>query len=162
MLGMQTPRTEADHAGECAFHKLGMHGEAPEVRGEQGGEAGRAAYVLRLMYPVPLNRAYRNYRGVTVLSPEGKVWKALSAWDAKAVGIKPLSGPVCCRMTLHPKLTKSGEASKTRMDLDAIFKLALDALNGIAWQDDKQIEELSARIGEPIKDGGLTVVIQGA
>ncbi|MDD3884543.1 MAG: RusA family crossover junction endodeoxyribonuclease [Gallionella sp.] len=159
---MQTPRIEADNSGERAFHELGLHGEADQIRGEQGGEAGRAAYVLRLMYPVPLNRAYRNYRGVTVLSPEGKVWKALSAWDAKAAGVKPLNGPVCCRMTLHPKLTKSGEASKTRMDLDAIFKLALDALNGIAWQDDKQIVELSARIGEPVIDGGLSVEVSSA
>ena len=158
---MQTPRIEADNSGERAFHELGMHGEAPALRGEQGGEAGRAAYVLHLPYPVALNRAYRNFRGVTVLSPEGKLWKVLAAKEAMFYRVKPLIGPVCCRMILHPRLTKSGEASKTRMDLDAIFKLALDALNGIAWQDDKQIEELSARIGEPIKDGGLTVEIQG-
>jgi len=141
---------------------LGVCGAQAQIRRQQGGEAGGQANFLHLAYPVPLNRAYRNFRGITVLSPEGKAWKHAAGLIAQASGLRPLDGPVCCRMILHPKTTKSGEASKVRMDLDAIFKLCLDALNGIAWHDDKQIIELSARVGEPAPEGGLTVEIDRA
>lgn len=34
-------------------------------------------------------------------------------------------------------------ASKRRKDLDNIAKLVMDALNGVVWKDDSQIQELS-------------------
>lgn len=116
--------------------------------------------MIRLPYPVALNRAYRNFRGRMVMSAEGRAWKTNAAWAAKAAKWKPIVGPVRVHLVLHPKLTKGGEASKTRMDLDGIFKLALDALNGIAYHDDKQIIHIIAEVGYPADGGGLSVSVE--
>lgn len=116
---------------------------------------------LPLPYPVALNRAYRNFRGRMVMSAEGRAWKQHAAWAAKAAGWKVIAGPVWVTLTLHPKLTKTGRASETRMDLDAIFKLALDSFNGVAYLDDKQVRRIVAEIGYPVKDGGLSVSVGG-
>lgn len=115
--------------------------------------------MLTLTYPVALNRAYRNFRGRIVMSAEGRAWKQEASWKAKAAGIKPIKGDVWVSMTLHPKTTKTGAASKTRIDLDSIFKLALDALNGVAYQDDKQVCRIVAEIGEPMNGGGLSIMV---
>jgi crossover junction endodeoxyribonuclease RusA len=61
--------------------------------------------------------------------------------------------------TLHPKLTVKGEASKVRLDLSNCLKVVEDALNGIAYHDDKQVVEIHGKIGAPVKDGGITITI---
>ena len=124
------------------------------VKMERDGNA-----MIILPYPVPLNRAYRNFQGTVLLSAEGRAWKKYAAWQAMASGMKPLDGAVWVNLTLHPRTTESGKASKRRVDLDSIFKLCLDALNGVAYHDDKQVERLIAEIGHPVKDGGLTVMV---
>ena len=50
-----------------------------------------------------------------------------------------------------------GQASKVRLDLDNCIKVALDALIGIAYEDDSQVVRLTAEIGEPVEGGGLSV-----
>jgi len=50
----------------------------------------------------------------------------------------PVTDPVRVRLDFHT-------ASKSK-DVDNLAKTTLDALNGIIWQDDKQIEELHARV----------------
>ncbi len=115
--------------------------------------------MIRLPYPVPLNRAYRNFRGLVVLSKEGKDWKRFAALQAQARGMRPVSGAVAVSVILHPKTKKDGAASKVRCDLDGIFKLLFDALNGVAWIDDKQIEKLAAEVGCPVDGGGLSVAV---
>ena len=54
-------------------------------------------------------------------------------------------GPVAIHAVLHPRLTKEGRASETRIDLDNCLKLVADALNGILWHDDRQIVRVTAR-----------------
>ena len=116
--------------------------------------------VIMLPYPIALNRVYRNFNGRMVMSDDARAWKQNAAWQAKASRIKIIEhGAVSVKLTLHPKLTKGGAASKIRVDLDSIFKLAVDSLNGIAYADDKQVERLHAEIGIPVLDGGLTVEI---
>jgi crossover junction endodeoxyribonuclease RusA len=115
--------------------------------------------MMCLPYPVPLNRAYRNFRGIVVLSKEGKDWKRYAALQAQASGMRPITGAVAVSVILHPKTKKDGAASKVRCDLDGIFKLLFDALNGVAWIDDKQVEKLSAEVGCQVEGGGLSVVI---
>ena len=93
------------------------------------------------------------------MSAEARAWKESAAWQAHFHFSVVLDGPVWVNLVLHPKITKTGTASKTRIDLDSIFKLTLDALNGIAYHDDKQIERLIAEIGPPGEGGGLSVMV---
>ena len=62
---------------------------------------------------------------------------------AVAAGVQPvLDRGVSVSLVLRPKLTRRGQASKVRLDLDNCIKVALDALIGIAY-DDAQVVELS-------------------
>ena len=112
-----------------------------------------------LTYPPSTNRAWRMAGGRMIQPAEIKAWKRTAGITAMASGMRALAGPVAVDVTLHPKATKAGLASKTRLDLDNVLKLSLDALNGIGYADDKQIVRVSAAIGEPITDGGLTVAV---
>jgi Holliday junction resolvase RusA-like endonuclease len=58
---------------------------------------------------------------------------------------------------LHPRVTKTGEASQVRVDIDNAIKCALDAGNLLLWADDKQVVKLYAEVADPIPYGGLTL-----
>jgi crossover junction endodeoxyribonuclease RusA len=78
-----------------------------------------------------------------------------------------LEGCVAVRLVLHPKMPKDWERrlkkdpqavlSVSRMDLDNAQKVALDALQGIGFVNDRQITDLSIRLGQPLEGGGLAV-----
>jgi len=118
---------------------------------------------LRLPYPISNNLYWRTRVmgkvAMTYVSPEAKAYKQHAAWAAKAAGVRVVDGDVSVSYVLHPKLTVKGEASRVRCDLDNVLKVLGDAMNGVAWVDDKQIVEIHARIGEPVKDGAITVTI---
>ena len=105
---------------------------------------------------------WRNNRGRMVLSDEGKTYKAKAGWLAKAAGAKVVEHDVAVSVTLHPRTNKDGSASGVVLDLDNSIKVACDALQGIAYANDKQIKRLSAAYGNPMKDGGLTVAVMDA
>lgn len=62
---------------------------------------------------------------------------------------EPLSGPIAvCIMTYRqlPKSTPksvSSEPDTHKPDIDNVAKIVLDALNGIAWEDDAQVVSLT-------------------
>ncbi len=120
---------------------------------------GETYTAVRLPYPLSTNRLWRNVRGRQVLSAEARRWKEQAGWAARAVGLRCLDGPVAVAITLHPRLTARGRVSQTRLDLDNPIKAALDALNGIAWTDDRQVTRIVAEVGHPLPDGGLTVFV---
>ena len=129
--------------------------------GKGGGEVEKSLKrpILRLDYPVSANRYWRTFRGRTVRSSEADAYKdgvRRVAWQA---GVVALADPVVVRITLHPKQTKRGVASRTRMDLDNCIKVTLDALNGVAYRDDSQVVRLVAEVGPAIQDGGLSVSV---
>jgi crossover junction endodeoxyribonuclease RusA len=112
---------------------------------------------LRLPYPISGNRYWRNYRGRVTLSEEAKIYKR-EVWYAAVRGdVRMLHGDVVLHVELHPRTTKSGEASKTCIDTDNGLKVVLDALQGIAYENDKQIVEIRAKRGAPMPNGGVTV-----
>lgn len=94
-----------------------------------------------------------------VISTEGREFKIAAGWACKAAGVKLLHGDVELQVILHPKLTKTGVASKVRLDLDNIFKPVCDCMNGVAYEDDSQIVKIGAIIGVPVKDGGISVLV---
>lgn len=113
---------------------------------------------LLLPYPISTNRYWRNMRGRMVKSAEATAYKRTAEQLALLGRYKPLAGFVSVSLYLHPKMTKKGEASETRLDLDNCLKVALDCMNGIAYADDKQVVRIFAEIGNPMQGGGLTIV----
>ncbi len=73
----------------------------------------------------------------------------------------PSEGSVAVRLRLIPKANKDGSANKTVIDLDNALKIALDALQGIAYHNDRQVRRIAAEYdGEPVAGGGLAVEIE--
>lgn len=116
---------------------------------------------LSLPYPPSCNRLWRHERGGHRLSAEAVAWKRQAQWTALAAGCGLLGGDVEVALVLHPKLTKTGKASQTRLDLDNIIKIAIDSLNGLAYADDKQIVSIWAKLGDAKPQGGVTMHVGG-
>lgn len=101
-----------------------------------------------LPWPVSTNRYWRSFvprggkRAIVTVSPEALQYKRQAAWLAKEARLKPLRGLVQLEFTLYP-------ANGVCMDLDNALKVAIDALNGVAYFDDSQIRRLVAERAEP-------------
>lgn len=117
--------------------------------------------MIRLPYPISANRYWRNFNGRMVLSAEATKFKrSVAATYAVDGGKYHHYGAVAVSLLLHPKLTKKGEPSKTRLDLDNCIKVVIDALINSAYADDSQIVKLSAEVAGPIEGGGLSVHVE--
>ena len=115
---------------------------------------------FRLPYPVSANRYWRHFRGRVVRSAAANAYRAQIVRIAMAAGVEPFSGAVSLGIHLLPKLTKKGLASGTCIDLSNAWKVAEDALQGIAYHNDRQVRGFGALFGDPVEDGGLRVVIK--
>lgn len=119
--------------------------------------------MLNLPYPISTNRYWRVFRNRTVLSAEAKQYKAQVAIIAKQHGQPQYRGNVSVSVTVQRKANKDGSASRVCLDLDNCLKVILDALQGVAYDNDKQIVAIQARYApEPIQGGGVIVDIQAA
>lgn len=129
---------------------------------------------LTLPYPISANRYWRTaVRGSfvsTYVSQEAKEFKEQVGWLCKAAGIRaPLAGRVAITVQLYPNRPQD---FKTRMrkhgatwddtvqclDIDNANKVLLDALKGIAIEDDKWVRRLSSERMEPDEHGARVVV----
>lgn len=95
-----------------------------------------------------------------VRSGEANSYRRHVADVAEQIGVEAIEGAVSVSITLHPKLTISGVASAVVLDLDNCLKVVLDALQGVAYANDKQVRRIVAEYGEPIKDGGISVWVR--
>lgn len=116
---------------------------------------------LSLPYPPSVNRMYRVPKnlGRAILSADGRDYKQAVAAIAMQKRLQPRDGPIAVEYVLHPRRNKDGSASQVRIDLGNCEKVASDALNGLAWHDDKQICRMLLTVGEAVDGGGLTVRI---
>ncbi len=83
--------------------------------------------------PVPWERA-RVGGGRHFTAERTRAQKNLVAAAARIAGAVPLAGPV--RLTVH-----AYRASRRRCDWDNLGKLVSDALNGVCWHDDSQVDD---------------------
>lgn len=92
--------------------------------------------MIRLTLPITplLNRYYRKYRNMMVLSPEAKVYKAQVASICEQANITPIEGDVLFIAHVY-RARKAG-------DLDSYLKGLWDSLQGYAYLNDKQIVDL--------------------
>lgn len=109
--------------------------------------------------PVSKSRARFTKRGskTHAYTPENvKVAEHRIAWSfrAAAPGHQPLADQTFGVTALFFNGTRQ------RRDVDNMVKLILDGLNGVAWKDDSQVVEISARkMYTPIKDEARTEVL---
>ena len=73
-------------------------------------------------------------------------WRTI-AGNAKAPMGRPVRVVITCQRPLPKSRPKSvdSEPDVVKPDVDTVAKLVLDALNGIAWQDDAQVVALHVR-----------------
>ncbi|XIE85589.1 RusA family crossover junction endodeoxyribonuclease [Neisseria meningitidis] len=124
---------------------------------------GKGMRVMRLIlpYPVSANRYWRIWRNRAVRSAEAAAYKKTVRRIAQEAGAMPSEGSVAVRLRLIPKANKDGSANKTVIDLDNALKVALDALQGIAYHNDRQVRRIVAEYAdEPKQGGGLAVEIE--
>lgn len=117
---------------------------------------------VTLPYPPSANRYLRHTSRGTYRTSEADSYRTQAQLLAKAAGAKVLDCAVSVSATLHPRLTKAGKASGTRMDIDNCLKVALDALQRVAYADDSQVHRIVLEIGQPMKAGGLTLIVEPA
>jgi len=90
---------------------------------------------------------------MTFVSEEAKAFKVQAGWIAKQAGIRtPLSCPVRLDVTLIPK-------NGTVMDLSNCLKVAEDALQGIAYDNDRQVKDIHLSYADADGVGGLIIEI---
>jgi crossover junction endodeoxyribonuclease RusA len=139
------------------------------------------AITVTLPYPPSANRYWRTRvitpRGKpaivsTYVSAEAKEFKEHVGWLLKAAGVrKPIAGRVSLWYVLYPnrpkdyqtRMRKQGAAwedSVMCIDLDNAQKVLLDALKGLAFEDDVWVREIYARRAEPDGEGRLIVTIK--
>lgn len=91
---------------------------------------------LTLPYPPSANRYWRVFQGMVRPSKDAAAYKNMARWRALAQQLKPLPGDVVVTVTVY-RPQKSG-------DLDNRLKCLLDALRGVAYEDDNQVAEIHA------------------
>lgn len=115
---------------------------------------------LELPYPPSANRYLRHTARGTYRTAEADLYLIEAQQKAVRQGVRyDATGGIVMLVTLHPRITKTGAASKTRLDLDNCVKVACDSLQGVCYANDRQITRMVLEVGNPIKGGGLTVEI---
>lgn len=84
--------------------------------------------------------------------PKYKSYREVIAWEAKAAGAKPVEGPVIVQLMVADDAISVSVAEpehvmkyrRPRGDLDNYAKTVLDALEGIAYINDRQVVDLDA------------------
>ena len=96
---------------------------------------------LRIDGHIPsVNRYWRHTRqGHHYISKEGKEFKAKLQWLARETQVAKTKQPV--KLILRWHCTKKCRGA----DLDNKLKVVLDALEGIAYEDDKQVIHIDAK-----------------
>lgn len=130
---------------------------------------------LTLPYPPSANRYWRHRAlpkgGIsTYISKDGKQFREEVQWLLKSAGVrKPMAGRVGIEYTLYPhrpldyrtRMRKLGDAwhdTVQCIDLDNAQKALLDALKGVAFDDDAWVREIRARRAEP--DGQARIEVR--
>ncbi len=133
---------------------------------------GRIVITLTLPYPPSANRYWRTAvvcgRVQTYPSGDAKAFKKLVAQIAKDAGLKaPLQGRIELHLQLYPQRPQDWARRARKdpatwdddvrcIDLGNCEKVLSDALNGVAWEDDKQHRRIVLERMEP--DGEARVV----
>ena len=129
---------------------------------------------LTLPYPLSSNRYWRPVnigKHITIVpTKEAKAYKAEVAYLARQAGVRqPLQGRIALHVQLYPQRPQDWARRTKRdpltwdddvrcIDLGNAEKVLSDALNGVAWLDDKQHRRILLERMEP--DGEARMVVR--
>lgn len=131
------------------------------------------ATTLVLPYPLSANRYWRPVhigKHITIVpTKEARAYRDEVAKIAITAGLRPLEGRVEFGLKLYPERPQDWAKRAQRdpdtwddtvrcIDLGNADKVLCDALNGIAWLDDKQIRRSRHERCEPDEHGARVVV----
>ena len=106
---------------------------------------------ITLPYPPSANRYWRMWRGRMVVSGEARQYKLDVATLARVAGVRQIEGDVSINIDIYRPIKRG--------DLSNRIKIVEDALQGVAYKDDAQIVELTARRFEDKKRPRVEVTI---
>lgn len=109
---------------------------------------------LQLPYPISANVYWRFVNGRPLVSHEARKYKNLVQHKALVQRVEKLDGAIALRIEFFPK-TKG-----RRMDLDNCQKIVIDALQGVAYDNDSAVVDIHTTLGEKV-DGGALIVHWG-
>lgn len=89
---------------------------------------------LTLPYPPSVNRIWRHNGHITYKTDEARDYRYYVIAEANRVGLKMLAGEVALTIRLFPP--------RSNCDIDNALKVLNDALQGIAFENDKHIVEM--------------------
>ena len=114
-----------------------------------------------MIYHLPYPPSGNNYKRIRRHGRGMYLTKEAIAFHREAARYEKniLHGDVAMSVKLLPRRLKTGKASKRVIDLDNCLKMAADALEGIAYENDKQIKHITACYGEPVDGGGMIVEV---
>ena len=126
--------------------------------------------MLVLPYPISTNRYWRSFRGRMVRSKLALEYKEEVETRALEAGVGLFEGCVAVTMLLCPALPKDW-AKRQKKDVQWVLGLRriernllrvieVDALQGIAYENDRQITQLSIALGPPREGGALVVLVK--
>lgn len=114
---------------------------------------GATPLTLELPYPPSVNHYWRRVGMRTLISREGRRFRARVAAHLSLRRIPRLDGALQVHVTVHPP-------DRRRRDLDNAMKALLDALaHGGVYEDDGQIDRLEIVRAEVVPDGKVVVRI---
>lgn len=108
---------------------------------------------LELPYPPSVNHYWRHFRGRTVISHNGLIFRDAVRAILARCGVRPLAGRLAVSIEAFPP-------DRRRRDLDNLLKALGDALeHGGAFHDDNQIVWLLIEKATVVRGGKVVVRI---
>jgi crossover junction endodeoxyribonuclease RusA len=115
---------------------------------------GATPLTLELPYPPSVNHYWRRVGMRTLISREGRRFRARVAAHLSLRRVPRLEGALDVHVTVHPP-------DRRRRDLDNAMKALLDALaHGGVYEDDGQIDRLEIVRGDVVPEGKVVVCIK--
>src|SRR5690348_6727490 len=94
---------------------------------------------LSLPWPPSSNNYWTVARNRIINTPTARHYKFTIQHYCYAAGVKPLSGPLKAEVLFYPP-------DRRKRDGHNLIKILFDALEGLCFEDDSQIEEVYLRI----------------
>ena len=109
--------------------------------------------MITLPWPPTVNTYWRHWQGRVVISAVGKRYRQAVGYLCLAAGVRLSEGRLSVEIQAFPP-------DERKRDIDNILKAPLDALQGMCYRDDSQIDRLTVIRRNVFPQGKLEVSIQ--